>query len=120
MRAQHLEKTIPPHLYTLFGQKPLQQKVQLARAQARLDLPFLDHQRSHQTAIHSPALPRLAASVIVLPGDPHLAANCADANSKAPAFQLYGLMSGCPAAFFLNPSTSVMPARLQARRVYAR
>src|ERR1017187_1110802 len=118
--AQHLQKPVPPQPHPFLGQLPFEHKVQLARAQARLELPFRHHQRRHQLGIHLPTLPRLAPGVIILTGDPHLAANRTDRYPKTPAFQLYGLMPGWPAAFFLNPATSVIPARRQARRVYAR
>jgi hypothetical protein len=74
--------------------------VQLARAQARLDLPFLHHQRHHLLGIHPATLPRLAPGVIILTRNPYLAANRADRYPKTPTFQLYGFMPGWPAAFF--------------------
>src|ERR1039458_9360654 len=43
---------------------------------------------------------QFAPGVIILTGDPHLAANRADRYPKTPAFQLYGFMPGRPAAFF--------------------
>ena len=61
---------------------------------------FRDHQRHHQLGIHLVPLPRFAPGVIVLTGDPHLAANRAVRYPKTPAFQLYGFMPGRPAAFF--------------------
>src|SRR6266568_5913226 len=94
--------------------------MQLARAQTRLELSFGHHQRHHQGRLHLPALPRLAPGVVVLTGNPHLAAYPTDRYPKAIALKRYGFMSGCPSAFFLNSATSVMPARRQARRVYAR
>src|ERR1017187_4512770 len=118
--AQHLQKPVPPQPHPFLGQLPFEHKVQLARAQARLELPFRHHQRRHQLGIHLPTLPRFAPGVIILTGDPHLAAHRADRYPKTLAFQLYGFMPGWPAAFFLNPATSAIPARRQAKRVYAR
>src|ERR1017187_9032267 len=117
--AQHLQEPVPPQPYPFLDQYPFEHKVQLARTEPRLDLPFLDHQRHHQLGIHPPTLPRLAPGVIILSGDPPRAAHRANLYPKTPAFQLYGFMPGWPTAFFLNPATSAIPARLQARRVYS-
>src|ERR1035437_6995799 len=118
--AQHLDEPVPPQHHPRLGQGPFEHKMQLARPQARLELPFRNHQRLYQLGIHLPTLPRLAPGVIVLSRNPHLPANRADRYPRMLAFQLYGFMPGWPAAFFLNPATSTIPARLQARRVYAR
>src|SRR5579872_2767893 len=118
--AQHLKKTVPPQPHSLPGQGPLEHEMQLARPQARLDFPFFHHQRNHQAPIHLPQLPGLPARVIILTADPQPAAHRADVDSKTLPFKLYGLMPGWPPAFFLNASTSVIPARRHARRVYAR
>jgi hypothetical protein len=45
--AQHLQEPVPPQKHAFLDQYPFEHEVQLARAEPRLDLPFLDHQR-HQ------------------------------------------------------------------------
>ncbi len=113
---QDLHKPVPPQAHPLLVQQAFEHKMQLPGPQARLHLPFLQHQRHHQLGLHHAALP-LAPRVIILPGDPHPAAHPADAHPKLPAFQLYGFMPGGPAAFFLNSATSAIPARRHAIRV---
>src|SRR6266849_5738832 len=118
--AQHFKKPVPPQRHSLLYPNPFEHKVQLARAQAWLNFPLFHHQRHHQAPVHLPALPGVAAGIIILAGDAQLAADSADGNAQAFPFQLYGFMPGWPAAFFLNSATSVIPARWQASRVYAR
>src|SRR6516162_9543442 len=115
-----LKHPVPPDSHSDLLQFALEQVMELARAQARLQAPLPCHQSGHQLPVYLPAPPLPPPSIVVLPTHPQLLTYPANAHSGQLPVLLYGLLSGCPAAFFLNSATSWIPARSHARRVYCR
>src|SRR5205085_6134324 len=120
LRSQQSKKTIAPQFHTRLLQGRLQDVPQLARPQARLTKPLCSHQPQDQLRIHLLPLALATPRIIILPAHSHLLTQPTHGDSPQRAILPYGLMSGWPSAFFLNSSTSAIPARWQARRVYAR
>ena len=65
--AQLFKEPVSPKLHPGLGQFRLQQRLQLARTDPRLQLPLLPHQLRHQFSVHPLPLPPLPARIIILP-----------------------------------------------------
>src|ERR1041384_1172202 len=117
---QLLEQAVPADAHSGLLQFELEQVMEFARAQTRLQLALAFNQTRHQLPVHSPPLPLPPPCVLVLPAHPQLAAPPTDAPPGPIPGLLYRCVSSCPAAFFLNSATSSIPARSHARRVYWR
>src|SRR5436305_8768698 len=73
-----LEHPFSPHLHAAPLEFGLEHVVELAGAQARLELPLPLHQFDYQPTLHGPAPPRFAARIIVLPRHTQALAHRAD------------------------------------------
>src|SRR5512142_465711 len=94
--------------------------MQFAHPQPRLQLPLSPHQTRHQLPIHCPPLSLAPPRIIVLPAHPQPPTHPLPVDSALFPILFYRPVPRCPPAFFLTSSTSLIPARSQARRVYCR
>src|SRR5262249_26608498 len=112
--SQHLKKPVPTDFYSRGPQFGFQHLIKLATAHARLQLALPLNQFANQFGVHNLALPLLTSGVIVLAAHSHPPADRTDTNPQAALLACNAYVRRPPGCFFLNPSTSLMPARSQA------